>query len=343
MLFLVVQLLKVAEVSVGAGLGLADLAVVAVLFLPDFMVLTIPISVLTGVLLGFGRLAQDGELVALAGAGVSARRLVAMPLFLGAIAAILAALVAGYLAPASADTLHDRFVELGKRHVAARLVPGRFFEDIPGLVLYPRKRASDGKTFQGFLMYDRSPERAHIVLARSARVRPDSRRDSLEVKLENGEVHRLDDETETYTLGSFDRASIGINIGRLVQDSARLVPPVQRKSSSALLAAADDAQLPPREQRLHLTAWHRRLAFPAAAVLFALLGTGLGASGRLRGRRRTLLAAVVVVAAYYLLMRLGDAVSEQRWLPPATAAWLPDMLVAVLGLWWLRKRAWRPR
>ena len=49
-LFLVIQLLKVGEVTFSAGLGWVDLLRISLLFLPGFAIMTVPVAVLTGVL-----------------------------------------------------------------------------------------------------------------------------------------------------------------------------------------------------------------------------------------------------------------------------------------------------
>ena len=342
LLFLVVQLLKVAELAAGAGLGLPALLRVALLFLPGFCVLTIPISVLTGVLLGFGRMAADGELVGLAGAGLSARHIAVSPLALGLLAAGLAAVIAALAVPASATALHRAFVDMSKRQVAASLDPGQFYEEIPRMVLYPGKAAAEPGVYDGFLVFDRRPDRSrHLVVASRAGIQPREEGNFLRLSFEDGEVHARG-RRGLYSLARFGRAEIDIDIHQLVADRTRFLPVMEQMSLAELSAAAKDPARTRRARNLSASAWHRRFAFPAASLAFALLGCALGLTGRLRGRRRTLVAAVLVVAAYYLLMRLGDAVVDKGWLTPAPAAWLPDFMVFAAGFWWMMRRERRP-
>lgn len=346
LLFLVVQLLKVADVAVGSGLGVGDLARVVGLMLPSFAVLIVPISVLCGVLLGFGRMAEDGELVALAGAGVGPVRLAYMPLGLGGVASVLALVVAWWVAPASTAMLHRTFVEISKRHLAASLRPGEFFDDIPYMVLYGQRMEQSGReadTWDGFLIYDYRPGRdRYILTAERARIRPARGKNLLRLDLDRGETHRYEPDSDLYNLGTFQRATVGIDIDRLVYDATRFIPPAERMSSAELARAGGDPALSRFDRDRMTAAWHRRLAFPAAGLLFALLGVALGASGRLQGTRRTLLAAVGVVAGYYLLMRMGDAGVDARWVGPGTAAWMPDVMVALAALGWMWRRGRKP-
>jgi lipopolysaccharide export system permease protein len=334
-LFLVIQILKVGEVTFSAGLSMTDLLEMGAYFLPGFAVLTVPVAVLTGVLLGFGRLGDDGELVAMAAAGVSPLRLARMPLLLGLLASTFAFCLAGWVAPASARALHSTFVDLARRHVVASLAPGRFFEEVPRVVFYPHQAGPAPNTFDGFMLYDHRPDRVrHAILASQATVVPDESGHRLTLELTDGEVHARNKKRDTYSVARFERASIAVDIDRLIRDRTRFLAPQERLSFAELSVPGTDD----RDSARRLAAYHRRIAFPAACLVFGLLGTALGASGRLRGRKRTLLAAGVVVTGYYLLMRFADALVDQGQLPPVLAAWMPNLLfVCGLGFWLVRR------
>lgn len=343
LLFLLVQLLKVGEVTFGAGLGLKDLFRVSLLFLPGLVVFTVPISVLTGVLLGFGRMAGDGEIVGLAGAGVSGVRLAAMPLAVGIVAGCLAGSSASFLAPASAEALQRVFGELTRRHVAASLRAGRFFEDIPRVVLYPHHVGKEKNSFDGFLLHDcRADRPCHAVVARHARVSPSTDRNALELVLQDGEVHGQAEDNRLYSIGRFSEGTVNMDIDWLVSGRTRFIPEIDRMPLSALAAEARNPARTPRERNVMSAAWHRRFAFPFSSVLFALLGTVLAASGKLKGWRGNLTVSVGAIAAYYLLMRCGDALVEGGILLPPLAAWLPDIFlvgIVLVRLYRIERRA----
>ncbi|HOX45943.1 MAG TPA: LptF/LptG family permease [Myxococcota bacterium] len=343
LILLVLELVQAGEVTFGAALGLGDLLSLAALGLPALAVLTVPVALLTGVLLGLGRMAEDHELAALAAAGVPLPRVAVAPVCLGLLAALGCLGLAGWAAPAAHQRLHTSLVELAKRQVVAALVPGRFFEEIPRVVLYPGRPGPDAGSFQDFLLFDHRPGRVRqLLMARRAVVAPMPGSNALELQLEDGEVH-VRGAGQDYSVARFERASVGLDIDRLVYDRTRRLSPLERLDLGALEAAAAEPARPALERRRLRAAWHRRLAFPAAAVLFAGLGVALVGAGRLRGRRRTLLAAVAVVTAYYLLMRLGDTLVDRDALPGWLAAWAPALglagLVAAWSAWASRRPA----
>ncbi|MBW2701772.1 MAG: LptF/LptG family permease [Deltaproteobacteria bacterium] len=341
LLFMVVQLLKLGEVTFGAGLSAADLSWIALSFLPMFAVWILPVSVLAGILMGFARMVEDGELVALAAAGCSRLRLATMPLLLGGMASILALILSAWLAPSAADGLHHSLVRLAKQHVVASLQAGRFFEEIPKVVIYPR--ASDGPAghFRGLMIDDRRPGKPkRLLLAKHAEVMPDAGGQGLVLRLSDGEVH-VRAKRGQYTHLRFARAEMGLNIERLIHDRTRSLPALDRLNLQQLALRASEAS--GETGRRLASAWHRRIAFPMASIVFAWLALFLGLSGRLQTRRGTLLVSVAVVLSYYLLMRLGDGLVKPGWISPCIAAWLPNGLLlgllALAGLWGKRGRA----
>src|SRR5271168_1987133 len=72
------RLLKLTEMVVNHGVTLGDVASLIGFIMPAFLELTFPMAVLLGVLMGFGRMSGDREIIAARACGVSLYRL-AMP------------------------------------------------------------------------------------------------------------------------------------------------------------------------------------------------------------------------------------------------------------------------
>jgi lipopolysaccharide export system permease protein len=331
LVFLLVQWLKISELAFARGVSLGEMARLGGLFLPQLAALTVPISVLTGVLLGFGALGADGELMAFRAGGIPPRRWLPAPIALGAMAAVLSWVLGSWLAPYCAVELTRTFADLARRQVVASLVPGQFFEQIPRVVLYPGPAGPGGPSSAGFMIHDcRERNACHTLFAERARVEPWPDRNALGLKLERGEAHQLGSDG-VYTVAGFARGQLNLDLEWLVSVKARFVAEAERLSAEELLRRSDDDSRPERERRVLAVTWHRRFAVPLAALLFSVWGTVLAAGGGLRGWQRTLAAALLSVTGYYLLLRLGDALAHAGAAPPALAAWLPDALLAALA------------
>src|SRR5579864_1856450 len=78
------RLLKLTEMVVNHGVTLRDVLRLMGFIMPAFLELTFPMAVLLGVLIGFGRMSGDRELIAARACGVSLYRL-AVPVLMVAL------------------------------------------------------------------------------------------------------------------------------------------------------------------------------------------------------------------------------------------------------------------
>lgn len=77
---------------------------------------------------------------------------------------------------------------------------------------------------------------------------------------------------------------------------------------------------------------HRRLALPAACLVFALLGVGFGISNVRTGRSFGLLLGLAITIAYYLLALWGQHSALSGTLPVWIGIWLANIILTVLGV-----------
>jgi lipopolysaccharide export system permease protein len=93
----------------------------------------------------------------------------------------------------------------------------------------------------------------------------------------------------------------------------------------------------PALRRTYSLEWHERWARPAAAFLLTLIGLPLGASFRARGLNFPFLTALVIFILYYLVSSFGWTLGEAGRLWPGVGMWTANVLLAVLGLFLLRR------
>jgi lipopolysaccharide export system permease protein len=305
--------------TVGALLGLQ---------LPSVTVWALPFATLLATSLAVSRLGRDSELTALRMGGVSLRRCL-WPTMLAGLAASAAAFAIGeYLAP-PATAKFDRMVW---RAVLTDPVPfmreGVFFAAGDQYQVYVGEIDRHARTLRDVMVYQRRQGQLPVITtARSGWWEGEV------WHLEHGVSHYLDAEGMVTREERFENGDLDLG-----QDiSQTLFSPKRPEAMSA-------AEL---RQRMSLFArsgvdvsrltmiYQFKLALPLASLVVALLAGPLGVRFSRSGSLIGLLIAIGLAGGYRVLMDWSRVLAERGALAPTLAAWSPNLIFAVFGLWLL--------
>jgi len=336
-LLMVPTLMLYAEDYFRKGVSPLVFLQLSVALVPMALATTIPISLLLGLLVGFGRLSADREFVALQACGVSLRRLLRPVTLAAALSAVSCGYVYMVLIPEGNQTFREiTFAVIARAGGDVR--PRVFNHDFPGVVFYAQEASPDGGLDGVFLADAQDQNNQAVYTARHARIAIDEQRRTVELLLENGTRHAGDREGN-YTLETFGRQVLQLNAdtmfpgqGPAKGDREMSIPELRAKIATVLTEGGD-----PRFQIFEL---HKRFSIPAACLVFALIGLALGVTNRRDGALASFAIGVVVIFVYWALLTFGESLVIGAWAGPAVAAWLPNVLLGALGVVLLR---WRSR
>ncbi len=307
--------------------------------LPSKLVWTIPMAVLVGLLVGWSRLATDGEVIALQASAIGLRRLL-WPSALFAGAGFLLALASSlWWTPQAARQFRSLQAELAVGDLASEIQARVFDERFPNWILYVQDVESGGARWKGVLLADASqPAATKLTLAESGVVVNEPGRRRLQLHLQSGSVHEhLLEQPERYSLSTFaesDRA--------LPWPTAPTEPVELGRNAELALSELWVASRQGSDWRTARVDFHRRLALPASCVVLALLGIPLGLRGGRGGRSAALVTALVLLAAYYTVFVFSDRLAREGVLLPGIGVWMANLVLGVSGVW-LLLRLRRPR
>ncbi|MBK1881186.1 LptF/LptG family permease [Luteolibacter pohnpeiensis] len=86
------------------------------------------------------------------------------------------------------------------------------------------------------------------------------------------------------------------------------------------------------------TQWHYRWALPFTCLVTVLLATPLAIHFSRRGPGGSVFVAVVLSALMLLFSNVSLVLGEASILPPALAAWLPNLIFALIGIYLFQRR-----
>ena len=294
---------------------------------PGLFTFTVPMGILIGVLLGLGRMSADSEIIALTALGIGRRRIL-LPVGVLALTGFALTLVFTlWLAPRALHALRQIETQLLTSQISFQVQPRVFDERFPHMVLYVNDVSASGLQWHGVFLAEGTGESgSQLTMAESAIVVAEPDQGKLELHMRGGSTHEfMRSDPDHYSVTAFGQSDLPIEFSGIDTGEEHELSNPERGWRELLRARGAGW----REARVEL---HRRLAFPVACFVFALLAVPIGAQPRRGGRAAGSLIAVVVIAAYYLVFIVGAGMSRQGTVPPAVGIWFANALFAVVGL-----------
>jgi lipopolysaccharide export system permease protein len=325
------------------------------LLVPGVLPYAMPLGLLTGVLIAFGRMSSQQELTAMKASGRSLGRIARPALLLAGCLAMLSAWLNLEIAP-SANTEYRRLL-LGsaKDNPASVIVPGKLNRQFPGMVIRAAER--DGEILRDFWLWsvDERGRLTQTVHAREARLAPgvNSKGEGiLRVELTDARLEKRQPGDETFASpSSFIQArttSLEFAASGVFKDGENFQRKLRWLTTSELLDAMDKGwQVAPnaarkeKEQGQMLATTQLMSHLASAFSVFSLAFLAVPLAVRV-GRSETFVNAAIalgVALTYYLLTSMAAYVKDPD-LRPDLLIWLPNVVVVGLA-WTLLRRASR--
>jgi len=311
--------------------------------LPAALTVTIPMGALVGILLGLSRLAADSEVTAMRASGIGTWAFVRIVAVFAIGAWLLASVNNVWLAPKAAAGLGRLQDRLKTSQASFEIQPRVFYEDFKNIVLYVEDvRAAGGvAVWRGVFLADVStPNSPIITLARAGIIQQGPTPNEMRLHLEDGQRHEVQaGNAEQYTITQFQSTDIPIVIPSATQQSRETVSTAELPTPE-LWRLSRVSQ--PAQARWYAIEFHRRLAYPAACLVLALVGIPLGLSAKKGGKSTGFVITIVLVFVYYFVSLAGVALARQGKMSPTVGVWMANVAFGLAGLFLLWRSERRP-
>jgi len=313
--------------------------------LPAIMVMTIPISVLFATVMTVNRMCLSSEITVLRACGVSIQR-ITKPIFLFALAATLITFIINetivpittqeskYLAMWS---ITQRHIPKGKKNFTLKELQNgiqlkRFFyvED-----------CADGQ-FKNVSILDVSdPQAIQIIQAKSGS-------SVLEGWLfRNASAYTITPKGKNLSTSWFEQTVIDFDS----EFNKQLLSNDQGKTNNFFQLAkilSDDSRetdeakkISEKTRRTNTISLWDKTAFPFTSIVLVLLGVPLAITPPRVRYNRGFLFSILIIFFYYLIRAFSVSFGESGVLIPILAAWLPNIIISLVGFVLYYKRAFK--
>jgi lipopolysaccharide export system permease protein len=330
--FLMFQLLRLAEFFIVHGIPLLQLLQISGLLCTTFLPFALPISYLIALLLGFGRLSGDSELIALKASGISLARMAVMPAVLGVVTSASSLLLNMELVPQAERALKEKLVAVGNSRLVSSIHEGTFNQGFFDLLIYADRVDSKSNRMEGVFIYDeREPTNPLTVVAKHGQWTTRSERNggtAATLLLREGNIHRSDSSE-----GSYQKIDFGEYRLHLKTDpgSGGMWSKPKMLTFEQLRKAIRNSRSDPRNQTMLQGEFWRRIALALAPLAFVLLGVGTGVQPTRSAKSGFGLIAFIVLVIYYGLIGAGTHFNETRALPAALAMQIGNLAMLAWG------------
>ncbi len=192
MFLLVMQfLIKYLPDLAGKGLPLGVMLELIAYNLAYMVVLAVPMSLLIGTMMTFGRIAESRAWVVIKASGVSPIRLIWPTLLIGVFVATGMTYFNNRVLPEANFRARNLWYDIRRKRPDFELRPGMFYEGVRGYSILVQNVAAGSGALEDILIYDYTDNAQTVIKAREGRLLPLPDRPELALTLSDGEIHRM--------------------------------------------------------------------------------------------------------------------------------------------------------
>jgi LPS export ABC transporter permease LptG len=359
------QLFDFAGMIIKRSLPAPMVGKLLLLSLPHIVVLTVPMSLLFGILIAIGRLSSDSEIIAMRALGLSTRTIY-RPVFLFSFCVFLLNLyLINVVLPRGNTQLQSLRAEVFTSSVEKEIRPRVFYDEYENLMIYvndvdprtgkwkgvfvadSRAEPNEGTTPQQIVEHANASNQGvpgtlggqsagqRIIVGQTGSLSI-MRSKQVWMNLSKAETHVWSPrKPDRYDLNRNavqrillpDKFSGDTN-GRYAR-TFREMNLLELWEQQKLLRQTTDRDS-------YNVAWveiHKKFAIPFACIVFGVVGLPLGITNRRGGKSSGFSLSIAIILIYYIMLNNGEHMATSGKLPPFLAMWTPNLLLLVMGIW----------
>jgi lipopolysaccharide export system permease protein len=334
-MFLAVDVFKMIQKILYTDLSMW-LTVKFVLYLiPPTLTLTIPTSLLAAVLIIFGRMSSDRELLVIKASGIGLAPIVAPVIVIATLCSLLDFWLVASVQPVCNEDLSGMMHEIVTSNPQALFTPQIVLDKLPGIRIYFEKKNNNELEHVFIWQLDDQNHLISSLRADRADVALDIEHQVLLIKLFNERGERypdVHDLTKVEPGVSALQGSLAISLSSFYEKAHKqlswmTLPEIEQVIEAMQGAPTGELATP------YLTEFQARISFALACLTFVIVGMPLAIQTQRRETSIGVLLTIGIVMVYWLLVTLGKALKTHTGLYPELITWTPNLIFQGIGFW----------
>jgi len=303
--------------------------------LPFSMTFTIPWGFLTAVLLVFGRLSADNEIIALRSNGVSFHRVFIPVLAMALLLVGVCFWINSDVAPRAQYSMLTSLFRIATSNPVSMFQPDEVVDQFPDRRIFVGGR--DGDLMKNLVVVELDDHGAtsKVVFAKTGTLSTDADNHRLLLRVQDANFEQRDERDPQNV--NLIRQGITMKEGVFPMSLQRLLDQKKRGkplTSHTLRELLEEISKPDCPRRLaYEVEVSKRFSLSLAALSFALIAVPLGITAHRKETSVGFALSLVIAFGYFFLIILADTFHENLHAMPVLLVWLPNLLFTGFGIW----------
>lgn len=326
---LMTRILSLADLLFQEGVGFWNVVHIVTSIMLYLSGVTLPLAFLLGILLCFGRLTSDSEMIALRASGISLVRIIRPVFFFGLVVYAGAFYLQTTILP-QADWQSTLSLKHLEQNAVSLLEEKKWVEGFGNAAIYVEKLEADNR-FKNIRIHQGVEDQLipRMVYAASGQYTLNERDRKIIFSLDNGYIEDPSEKKGNLMRIDFGNYTIEIELSQRV-----FRPPVKEAAhltSEEIAQKINSKDLSPKEYKDLVFVKHSRLALAFACMVFFLLGVPLSVNMNTPDKSTNFSVAAALALGWYLLMLAGRAMAFKGIIPVELGLWLPNLILGGMG------------
>ena len=327
--FLLGYLPQLANKVINNGVSITAMSQVFLYYIPILLGYTLPIACLVTVILAFGHMSSENEILAMRASGIHLFRLLTPLIVVGIALCLVVFLLNDRIIPKAYEAQTRILQETGSQDPSAMLEPGSFINAFDKYIIFIYR--IEGDLLYGVRIYQPQPNKpTRTIIAEQGEFVHVPGKPQLMLKLLNGtsDEPNLQNPNVFYKL-NFQQSFITVDLSKKSVKSEKKSKAMTLKEISQKITSLRRISIDPSPL---IAEYQRRMAWSLSPLIFILLGFPFAAITHRRAKSANLLYALLFAAPYYILSLACQGMASQNVLNPIVLMWIPNMIALTVAL-----------
>ncbi len=334
-LFEAVDLFRMIQKILYTDLSIWITVKIALLLVPTMLTFTVPAGLLAAVLIVFGRMSSDRELLAVKASGIGLAPIVAPVIIIAAFCSLLEFYLVASVEPKCREETSDMMHDIVTSNPQALFTPQIVLDKIPGLRIYFEQKINNQMHHVFIWQLDEQGNLINSIRADRADVTVDIEHQVLLITLYDERGERYPDLRDISKMEPGETAGQGqlsIALNSFYEKAHKQLSWMTLPEISSVIEAMQGGQTGELATP-YLTEFQARISFALACLTFVIVGMPLAIQTQRRETSIGLMIALGIVLVYWLLVVLGRALRTHTGFYPELIAWTPNIIFQAVGFW----------